>query len=193
MKTIAVFCGSRAGASPIYAEAGRKLGHALAARSLTLVFGGGHIGMMGVLADAVLEKGGQVIGVIPRFLVEKELAHNRLTRLDIVETMHERKARMADLAEAFLALPGGFGTADEFFEILTWAQLKLHKHPIGLLEVNGYFAPLLAWMDHMVHEGFLRASDRDRLLVSDQPERILDLLAQKPASPVPDKWMGDVR
>ena len=155
MRRLCVFCGSAVGGRPVYAEQARQLGGLLAARRIGLVFGGGHIGLMGVLADAVLAAGGEAIGVIPQALMDKELAHRGLTQLHVVGTMHQRKALMADLADGFAALPGGFGTGDEFFEILTWGQLGLHAKPIGLLNTAGYFTPLLAWLDQMVAEGFL--------------------------------------
>src|SRR5262245_59376483 len=139
MRSVCVFCGSSLGGRPVYAEAARRLGAALAARGLELVFGGGHIGLMGVLADAVLAAGGQAVGVIPRALVEKELAHSGLTELHVVETMHQRKALMADRAGAFAALPGGYGTAEEMFEIITWSQLRIHEKPVGFLNTAGYF------------------------------------------------------
>src|SRR5262249_17367247 len=141
-------------------DAARRLGEVMAARGLGLVFGGGHIGLMGVLADAVLRAGGEAVGVIPRALVEMGLAHRGATELAAVETMHQRKARMADLADGFAALPGGYGTADEFFEVLTWAQLGMHAKPIGLLNVAGFFDPLLEWVAHGVREGFLRPEHR---------------------------------
>jgi uncharacterized protein (TIGR00730 family) len=175
---LCVFCGSRTGHRPIYADQARRLGEALAARQLGLVYGGGHIGLMGVLADAMLQAGGEVIGVIPRSLVERELAHQGLSELRVVATMHERKAVMADLAEAFIALPGAYGTADEFFEILTWAQLGLHAKPIGLLNVAGFFDPLRTWLDHALQEGFLKPVDRQLLLEADEPAALLDLLLQ---------------
>lgn len=176
MKYLCVFCGSSTGRPAIYAESARRFGMALAARGRGLVYGGGHIGLMGVIADAVLQAGGSVIGVIPRSMVERELAHERLTELHVVETMHQRKALMAERADGFAALPGGFGTADELFEILTWRQLRLHDKPIGLLNVAGFFDPLLAWMDRTVEDGFLRAEHRALIHVEDQPDRILDLL-----------------
>jgi uncharacterized protein (TIGR00730 family) len=189
MERLCVFCGSSAGSQTIYADAARRLGEALAERGLGLVFGGGHIGLMGILADSVLGSGGSVIGVIPQALVEKELAHDRLTELHIVTTMHQRKALMADLADGFAALPGAFGTADELFEILTWAQLGLHAKPIGLLNVGGYFDALCAWLDHAVREGFLRAAHRGLLLEAEQPGQLLDLLAQyRPTGQTP-KWI----
>jgi uncharacterized protein (TIGR00730 family) len=162
----------------MYADHARRLGTALAARALGLVYGGGHIGLMGLLADAVLRAGGEVIGVIPQAMVAKELAHTGLTELRVVASMHERKALMADLADGFAALPGGFGTGDEFFEILSWAQLGLHAKPIGLLNVTGYFDALLAWLDHTVQEGFVKPIHRRLLLVANEPEQLLDLLLQ---------------
>jgi uncharacterized protein (TIGR00730 family) len=158
---------------------------------MTLVYGAGHIGLMGVLADAVLQAGGQAIGVIPQALVDKELAHAGLTEMHIVASMHERKAKMADLSDAFIALPGAYGTADELFEILTWAQLGLHAKPIGLLDVDGFFDPLLAWLDHTVREGFLREKHRDLLLKSDDPARLLDLLQSAHPAPVTPKWIDE--
>src|SRR5439155_13810977 len=141
----------------------------MAARGLALVYGGGHVGLMGVLADAILEAGGEVIGVIPQSMVDKELAHTGISKLHIVGTMHERKALMADLADGFAALPGAFGTADELFEILTWAQLGLHAKPIGLLNLAGYFDPLGAWLDQSVREGFLRLAHRQLLIKAREP------------------------
>src|SRR5262245_31741191 len=176
MRRLCVFCGSKAGNRSVYAEAARALGHALAARGLGLVYGGGHIGLMGILADAVLHAGGEVSGVIPEALVAEELAHPQLTALHVVGTMHQRKALMADLADGFAALPGGFGTADELFEILTWAQLGLHAKPIGLLNVAGFFDPLLAWLDRTAGEGFLKPKHRALLLVEDEPTRLLEAL-----------------
>ncbi len=189
MWRVCVFCGSSAGSRPVYADSTRRLGQILGRRGLGVVYGGGHIGLMGVLADAVLQAGGKVIGVIPQALVDKELAHAGLTEIRIVATMHERKALMADLADAFAALPGAFGTADELFEILTWAQLGLHSRPIGLLNVAGYFDPLLTWLDHAVREGFLQPSHRQLLLEADEPGRLLELLENyRPAGPAP-KWI----
>jgi uncharacterized protein (TIGR00730 family) len=178
MMRLCVFCGSSKGTNPVYAEAARRLGGQMAARGLGLVYGGGHIGLMGVLADAVLAGGGEAIGVIPRALVERELAHDRLTALQVVDTMHQRKARMADLADGFAALPGGFGTGDELFEILTWAQLGLHGKPIGLLNTAGFFDPLLAWLDRGVAEGFLRPEHRSLLRVADEEDALLRLLVE---------------
>src|SRR5262245_14909812 len=176
LKSLCVFCGSRVGANPSYAERARKLGMALARRKIALVYGAGHIGLMGVLADAVLAAGGEAVGVIPQALVDRELAHQNLTKLHIVAGMHERKALMAALADAFLALPGAYGTADETFEMLTWAQLKLHAKPIGVLNVAGFLGPLLAWIDRCVAEDFLKPKYREFVFVEDDVERMLDLL-----------------
>jgi uncharacterized protein (TIGR00730 family) len=189
MRRVCVFCGSSSGTRPEYAGAARRFGAALAGSGLGLVYGGGHVGLMGVLADAVLAAGGEVVGVIPQALVDRELAHRRLTELLVVETMHQRKALMADRADAFAALPGGFGTADELFEILTWAQLGLHAKPVGLLNVASFFGPLLAWADLAVREGFLRAEHRDMLAVTEEPEALPVLLRTGRAGPLPPKWI----
>ncbi len=191
MRRVCVFCGSSSGGRPEYAEAARRFGAALAGRGLGLVYGGGHVGLMGVLADAVLAAGGEVVGVIPQALVDRELAHGRLTELLVVDTMHQRKALMADRADAFAALPGGFGTADELFEILTWAQLGLHAKPVGLLNVAGFFAPLLAWVDLAVRDGFLRPEHRDLLAVADEPEALLGLLRRPRRGALPPKWIDE--
>jgi uncharacterized protein (TIGR00730 family) len=179
MKYLCVFCGSSKGGPAIYAETARRFGEVMARRGWGLVYGAGHIGLMGVLADAVLQAGRPVIGVIPRSMVERELAHESLTELHIVETMHQRKALMAERAAAFAALPGGVGTADEFFEIVTWRQLRLHAKPIGLLNVAGFFDPLLLWLDRTVADGFFRSEHRALLHVADEPERLLDLLSPR--------------
>jgi uncharacterized protein (TIGR00730 family) len=183
--SVCVFCGSSAGSAPEYAGAARALGRALAARGLELVYGAGHVGLMGVLADAVLQAGGRVVGFIPRALAGRELAHQGLSELHVVGTMHERKAAMADRAGAFVALPGGFGTADELFEILTWAQLGIHAKPVGLLNVQGYFDPLLAWVERAVQEGFVRDTHRGMLLVGDDPEALLEAVLREPTAPGP--------
>src|SRR5437764_11905067 len=177
MQRLCVFCGSNAGGRPAYAEAARRFGAALAARGLGLVYGGGHVGLMGVLADAVLGAGGEVYGVIPRQLADKELAHRGLTRLEVVETIHARKARMAELSDGFVALPGGYGTLDELFEILTWAQLGIHAKPVGLLDVEGFFTPLLAWVRHACAEGFLRQHHVETLRVATGVAELLAALA----------------
>ena len=176
MKRICVFCGSSAGRGSVYIEATRELGREMHRRGLGLVFGAGHIGLMGILADSILEAGGEAIGVIPRVLVDRELAHTGLTELRIVNSMHERKALMADLADAFIALPGGFGTADEFFEMLTWTQLKLQAKPIGFLNVNGFFDPLLAWLDRAVDEEFIKPKHRQIVRLATTASDILSAL-----------------
>ncbi len=177
MKSVCVFCGSNPGARPSYVATARRLGGALAARGITLVYGGSGTGLMGAVADGALEGGGQVVGVLPGFMVSREIAHPRLTELVHVGSMHERKAAMADRAGAFVALPGGFGTLDELFEILTWAQLGLHHKPCALLDVDGYYAPLLAFLDHAAAEGLLRPEHRALLFVESDPERLSARLA----------------
>jgi len=166
LKRVCVFCGSNSGASPVYAEAARDLARLLAARKLGLVYGGGNVGLMGILADAMLEAGGEVIGVIPQSLVAREVAHHGVTELRIVQTMHERKAMMNDLSDGFIALPGGFGTLDEFFEVLTWSQLGYHGKPCGMLDVGGYFRELFAMLDRAVAEKFLSPAHRS-LVIAD--------------------------
>lgn len=177
MKRVCVFCGSSSGARPEYAAAARALAQLLAARGLGLVYGGGNIGLMGIVADAMLEAGGEVTGVIPRSLLVKEVGHRGITDLRVVETMHERKALMSELADAFIALPGGFGTLDEFFEILTWAQLGFHGKPCGLLNVAGYFDHMLMALDHAVAERFLRPQHRALVLADTDPVALLSRLA----------------
>jgi len=172
-KRVCVYCGSGVGGRDGYAEAARALGRALVARGFGLVFGGGRIGMMGVLAKTVLAGGGEAIGVIPKDLMDSGLGLTSVTSLRVVETMHARKALMAELADAFIALPGGFGTAEEFFEALTWAQLGLHAKPCGLLNVHGYFDDLIRFVDHAVHEQFIDPANRGLMLVDDTPEGLL--------------------
>ncbi len=175
------------GNKPIYAEAARRTARELAARSLALVYGGSHVGLMGVLADTVLELGGEVYGVIPRSMREREIAHTGLTRLDVVETMHERKARMSELADAFLVLPGAYGTLDETFEILTWSQLRIHSKPVALLNLDGFYDPLLEFLDRSVAEGFLKQSNRDLFVVGNEPGMLLDVLARHNPR-IEEKW-----
>jgi uncharacterized protein (TIGR00730 family) len=177
MQRVLVFCGSSVGARAEYAEYAAELGEVIARRGLGLVFGGASVGLMGAVAGGALDAGGEVIGVIPRGLVEREIAHPRLTDLREVSSMHERKAVMADLADAVIALPGGSGTLDELFELYTWSQLGLHRAPIGLLDVAGYWQPLMGLLNHMVAEQFLRAEYRDMLLVDTEPVALLDRLA----------------
>ncbi len=176
MPRICVFCGSSRGARSAYAEAARRTGAAIARHGLGLVYGGGSIGLMGEVANAALAEGGEVIGVIPEALLEREKAHPEVTALHVVDTMHERKALMAELADAFLALPGGYGTLEELFEVLTWAQLGLHRKPFALLEVDGYYAPLLALLDHAVAEGFVQPRQRDLVRDGHDPEEVIRLL-----------------
>ena len=177
LKTVCVFCGSAVGSNPAYAVAAREVGAELVRRGLGLVYGGGRVGLMGEVATAVTAAGGTVIGIIPESLSTKEIAYADATELIVTGTMHERKARMADRADAFIALPGGFGTCDELFEILTWAQLGIHKKPVGLLNANGFFTPLLAWLDRIAAEGMLKPKHRNLLLVADSASGLLDQFA----------------
>jgi len=176
MKRICVFCGSSPGARPAYRAAAARLGAALAARGIGLVYGGANVGLMSELAHSVLDAGGEVIGVIPRSLVQRELALTGLADLRITDSMQERKAVMADLADGFIAMPGGLGTLDEFFEVLTWTQLGIHRKPSGLLNVEGYFDTLLAFLDHAVAERFVKDVHRSMLIVELEPNRLLDRL-----------------
>jgi len=177
MKSVCVFCGGNPGARPSYAAAARRLGEVLAARALTLVYGGASTGLMGAVADGALARGGRVVGVLPEFMVAREVAHPGLTELRLVGSMHERKAEMAARADAFVALPGGFGTLDELFEILTWSQLGLHHKPCALLDVDDYYAPLVTFLDHAAREGLLRPEHRAMLFVERDPERLAERLA----------------
>lgn len=185
---LCVFCGSNHGAKDSYAQSAHLLGATLVRRGFGLVYGGGCVGLMGTLADAVLEKGGEVIGVIPQALAKKEVAHQGLTKMHVVATMHERKATMAELADGFIALPGGLGTFEELFEVFTWAQLGLHRKPLGILNVEGYFDPLLALIDHAGAEGFIRPEHRQLLVAAQKPDELLDLLADYHPSALP-KWI----
>jgi len=189
MKQVCVFCGSSFGSNPAYAAAARELGRTLAERGSGLVYGGGRVGLMGEVATAALAAGGRVLGVIPHSLSHKEIALAECTELIVVETMHARKALMADRADSFVALPGGFGTCDELFEILTWGQLGIHRKPVGLLNVNGFFTPLLLWLDHVVAEGLLKPKHRELILVAATvPELLKRLDAWVPHGPV-TKWI----
>jgi hypothetical protein len=176
LRRVCVFCGSLSGVDPTYAEVAREVGATLAAERIGVVYGGGRVGMMGRLAEGALSRGGEVIGVIPRALMEKELGHTGVTELRVVETMHERKALMASLSDAFAALPGGFGTLEELFEALTWAQLGLQRKPCALMNVLGYFDPLLEQMDQGVQAGFVHGADRTLLRVARTPGALLDTL-----------------
>lgn len=188
MQRICVFCGSSSGHDPVFSDAARALGKELAAAGMGLVYGGGNVGLMGVVADAVLAGGGAVIGVIPQALVDKELAHRGLTELRIVSSMHERKALMAELADAFIALPGGYGTLEEFCEIVTWAQLGLHHKPCGLLNVNGFYDAFLHQIEQAVAARFIRPQHRRLILVEQEPPALLAALRQS-HPPVQHKWI----
>lgn len=189
MKRLCVYCGSSPGNSPAFAHAARELGESIAARGIELVYGGSCVGLMNEVANAALAKGGKVIGVLPRFMSVKELAHPALTELHLVDTMHQRKQRMAELAHGFVALPGGFGTFEEIFEALTWAQLHLHRYPCALLNVAGYYDSLLRFLDEAVQAGFIRQDLRASLIVAN---RVADLFAgfanHRPAAS--EKWIS---
>jgi uncharacterized protein (TIGR00730 family) len=188
LSSVAVYCGSNPGNSPVFAEAAAALGRTLAERGAALVYGGGHVGLMGAVADAVVAGGGQAHGVITRALQEREIAHHGLTSLRVVETMHERKAAMADAADAFIMLPGGYGTLDEFFEMLTWAQLGIHRKPCGIVDVAGYFGPLRTFIDGAVAAGFIRPAHRDMVQVDSDSGRLLDAMAAW-EPPAVSKWL----
>lgn len=185
MKRVCVYCGSSEGRDPRYREGARRVGRSLAQRGLGLVYGGGGIGLMRVVADAVMDHGGSVIGVIPHGLLAREVAHRGVTEMRVVPSMHARKALMAELADAFLTLPGGFGTFEELFESVTWAQLGIHRKPLGLLNLAGYFDDLVRFVDHAVAQGFVPAAGRSLVLVDDDPDALLDRLAafEAPAGP----------
>ena len=188
IKSVCVYCGSNSGSRPAYTQSARELGQILAQRRIRLVYGGGRVGLMGTIADAVLAAGGEVTGVIPESLVAREVAHRSLKDLRIVPSMHQRKALMAELSDAFIALPGGFGTLEEFAEILTWAQLGLHRKPHGIINIDGFYDSLLAFFDHAVAEKFVRPSHRDLVISDPDPARLLDLLATA-RPPSLDKWI----
>ncbi len=188
MQSLCVFCGANFGTRPEYRQAAQAVGRMLAAQKIRLVYGAGNVGLMGVLADSCLAAGGEVIGVIPDSLVRHEVAHLGLTDLRIVHTMHERKAMMADLSDAFIALPGGIGTFEELFEVWTWAQLGLHQKPVGLLNVAAYFDPLIAMVHHGMQEGFLKQKHLDTLIVDQDPEQLLESLRAFQPSFTP-KWI----
>lgn len=189
MERVCVFCGSSSGEGIAYEEGARRLGQTLAGSGITLVYGGASVGLMGALADAALEAGGQVIGVIPKALQEREISHGNLTDLRVVGSMHERKALMATLSDGFIAMPGGAGTLEEFFEVWTWAQLGEHGKPCGLLNVEGYYDPMLAFLDHMVVQGFLSEKHRAMVLVESVPEPLLESFSNYRPPDVP-KWVG---
>ncbi len=190
MKSICVFCGSSTGNDPAYASAAAALGGALAESDITLVYGGGHVGLMGTVADAALHAGGEVIGVIPKALIEREIGHTDLTKLHVVNSMHERKALMSELSDGFVVLPGGNGTLEEFFEVLTWAQLGEHQKPCGLLNVANFYDPLLAVFDHMTATGFVREQHRHLVLVETVPQALIEAFASFKPSTTP-KWINE--
>lgn len=176
MKTLAVYCGAARGVNPVYADAARLLARAMVDHNISLVYGGGKVGLMGVIADEVLRLGGEATGVIPGALVEREVGHAGLTRLFVVKDMHERKAMMADLSEGFIAMPGGMGTLEELFEMVTWAQLGIHAKPIGLLNVNGFYDGLRAFVGHQVAEGFVRPEHEDLMIADSDPDQLIQRL-----------------
>jgi uncharacterized protein (TIGR00730 family) len=188
LRSLCVFCGASPGANPVYREAAINLGRTLAEQGVRLIYGGGAVGLMGIVADAALAAGGEVIGIIPQSLKSAEVGHNGLTRLEVVDGMHARKARMAELSDGFIALPGGLGTLEELFEVWTWAQLGYHSKPLGLLEVNGFYAKLNDFLDHLVEERFVRAPHREMLQINESPSELIAAMdAWKPtAAP---KWV----
>ncbi|MFP4472132.1 MAG: TIGR00730 family Rossman fold protein [Bacteroidales bacterium] len=192
MNSVCVFCGSAVGKNGAYTARARSLGRLLAHRNITLVYGGGNIGVMRVIADSALEAGGEVIGVMPRHIVDREIAHQEITKLHIVGSMHERKAMMAELSDAFIALPGGFGTIDELFEIMTWNQLEIISKPTGLLNVEGYFNHLMAFIDHAVEEKFVRTEHRSALIVEEDENRLLEKL-EKFQPEKAEKWIDRLK
>lgn len=188
MKRVCVYCGSSPGSQPDYAEAAKNLARALVERNIEVVYGGACVGIMGVLADTILAEGGHVIGIIPQTLVDKEIAHPGLSELRVVKSMHERKTLMAELSDGFIALPGGLGTLEELFEVLTWIQLGLHQKPCGLLNIRDYYRSLIDFLDHAVAEGFIKDVYRAMLLVEEQPERLLERFGRYKA-PAVTKWV----
>lgn len=176
MKSICIYCGSSVGASPVYAEGARLLARTMVDDNIALVYGGGNVGLMGVIADEVLRLGGEATGVIPKALMDKEVGHGGLTRLHIVKDMHERKALMAELSEGFIAMPGGIGTLEELFEVFTWAQFGFHEKPIGLLNVNGFYDGLIGFLDHVINERFLRREQAELLMHAAEPAALVEML-----------------
>lgn len=188
MKRIAVYCGSNPGTQPEYAAAAAQLGALIARAGIELVYGGGMVGLMGIVANAAMEHGGHVIGVIPEKLVIKEVVHEKLPDLRVVKNMHERKALMAELSDAFIALPGGYGTFEEFFEVLAWSQLGWHQKPFGLLNIAGFYSHLMAFLDHTMAEGFIRPQHRELVILESDVEKILHRL-QTFRAPPDSKWL----
>ena len=190
MKRVAVYCGSSKGFSDIYSKAVRKLAKVLVDKQVEVVYGAGSVGLMGVLADEVLERGGNILGVIPKFLMDLEVGHGSLTRLEVVQDMHTRKKRMVDMSEGFIAMPGGFGTLDEVFEVLTWEQLSLHYFPVAFYNVNGYFDHLKTFLEHTVKEGFIKANYLDSVIFTDDPEELVELMKARVIQPNKEgKWI----
>lgn len=190
MKSITVFCGSSFGSDPIYQEQATLLGQTLANHHIQLVYGGADVGLMGAVADGVLNAGGKVIGVLPFFLQSKEIAHKQLTELILVETMHERKTKMNELCDGVIVLPGGYGTLEEFFEMITWAQLGLHQKPIGILNIDGFYDDLIKLVQTMVDKGFLKPINRDMLLISNNIDELLEMMKNYKA-PTVGKWISN--
>jgi uncharacterized protein (TIGR00730 family) len=190
MRSISVFCGANFNGDPALLTAVNQLAEVFVEKDITLVFGGGRVGIMGLIADAVLQRGGKAIGVIPQFLMDKEVGHTGLTELIITENMHQRKQKMADLSEGVITMPGGFGTLEEFFEVLTWLQLGLHKNPIGLLNTGGFYDPLLLQMDLMVERKFLKPDNRKLVLSHSEPSMLVDLMNSFDAKP-DDVWFKE--
>lgn len=189
MKSITVFCGSSFGSDDIYKEQATLLGQTLAKQGIQLIYGGADVGLMGAVADGALNAGGKVIGVLPQFLQSKEIAHKQLTELVLVETMHERKTRMNELCDGVIVLPGGYGTLEEFFEMITWAQLGLHQKPIGILNTGGFYDDLIRMVQTMVDKGFLKQINRDMLLISNGIEKLLEMMRNYQA-PTVGKWIS---
>lgn len=188
MKSICVYCGSNFGNSPVYRAAAEELGRAMVARGQTLIYGGGNVGLMGVVADTVMQGGGEVIGIIPRSLLEREVGHRGVTRLEVVETMHQRKTRMAELCDAFIAMPGGWGTLEELAEAATWTQLGIHRKPVGLLNILNFYDPFLAYLDNAVAAGFIRAPHRGLVVSAETVEGVLKAV-ETAELPVLQKWL----
>lgn len=189
MKSITVFCGSSFGTDDIFKEKATQLGQTLAQQNIQLIYGGANVGLMGAVADGVLNEGGKAIGVLPHFLQSKEISHKNLTELILVETMHERKTKMNDLCDGVIVLPGGYGTLEEFFEMITWAQLGLHKKPIGILNIDGFYDDLIKLVQTMVDKGFLKQVNSDMLLISDSIDELLDIMKNYQA-PTVGKWIS---
>lgn len=190
MKSISIFCGANYNGDPVLKEAIELLAEVMVNKNITLVFGGGRVGVMGLIADAVLSRGGKAVGVIPGFLMDKEVGHTGLTEMHVVETMHQRKQLMNDLSQGIIMLPGGFGTLEEFFEVLTWLQLGLHRHPVGVLNVNGFYDNLLKQMDVMVDQRFLKPANRQLVITSADAIELVDLMEQVKIEP-DDVWFKD--